>query len=59
MKYVMYGYIYIYEYMLCFHSLADCKTNPCKNSGKCIVKDNDIECNCAPNYSGEFCENGE
>lgn len=49
----------MHKFIIRFDSLADCKTNPCKNSGKCIVKDNDVVCNCLKNYAGQFCENSK
>lgn len=45
--------------MYLFYSLADCKRNPCKNSGKCVVKVDEIVCNCTKDYIGEFCEDSK
>eukprot|EP00112_Aurelia_sp_Birch-Aquarium-sp1_P006386 Seg1706.4 transcript_id=Seg1706.4/GoldUCD/mRNA.D3Y31 product=Fibropellin-1 protein_id=Seg1706.4/GoldUCD/D3Y31 len=34
----------------------ECTENPCRNSGVCVDKYADYECNCPPGYSGKNCE---
>ncbi|XP_015917640.2 sushi, nidogen and EGF-like domain-containing protein 1 [Parasteatoda tepidariorum] len=33
-----------------------CKSNPCKNGGKCRVDKNGLQCDCPYPYLGKFCE---
>lgn len=44
---------------LFFSLLGNCRQNPCKNSGTCAVKGDDIECHCKGGFTGDLCEKGK
>ena len=42
---------------MCEVNIDDCLNHGCKHESKCIDKINSYLCSCAPNFTGEFCEN--
>lgn len=36
--------------------LAPCDSNPCLNSGACLISGNTFTCSCPPGYIGSTCE---
>ena len=46
----------IYLCKLIFLDIDDCTPEACQNNATCVDVVNDFQCDCAPGFTGEFCE---
>ena len=58
MKYIIFLLILYSNHIYCQLPVSSiCKTNPCKNGGKCLgLSENAYLCTCLSNFSGANCE---
>lgn len=41
--------------LFCYSVVDKCKSNPCRNGGRCETIKNDFKCHCKIGFSGKFC----
>ena len=41
---------------VCLRDVTKCVTNPCQNNATCSYVDNNYTCQCAPGFTGSYCE---